>query len=89
MTKRCLWQLRKPQGLRSICTLSLHNPLFFSVEFDYEEQQQYTSLYVTARDDGPGLSLNSAPADVVVNIVNLNDNPPAFGQVIWGKWKAW
>lgn len=56
-----------------------------SVMFDYEEQQQYTSLYVFATDDGPGSPLNSVPSNLVVNIANRNDNPPAFAQRIWGK----
>ena len=62
---------------------------FFSVMFDYEEQQQYTSLYVYATDDGPGSPLNSVPSNLVVNIGNRNDNPPAFAQRIWGKHIVW
>ena len=59
--------------------------IFLSVMFNYEEQQQYTSLYVYATDDGTGSSLNSEPSDIVVRIENLNDNSPVFEQRIWGK----
>ena len=62
---------------------------FLSVVFDYEEEQQYTSLNVFATDDGPGVNLNSVPSDLVVNIGNINDNPPAFAQRVWGKQNTW
>ena len=62
---------------------------FLSVVFDYEEEQQYRSLNVFATDDGPGVNLNSVPSDLVVNIGNLNDNPPAFTQRVWGKRNTW
>ena len=62
-------------------------PVYSSV-FDFESVSVYDSLHLYAVDDGRGegqQGLPSVPSTVIINIVNLNDNPPRFSRDLFSE----
>ena len=59
-----------------------NSTIFFpsSAVFDFEENSVYDSLHVYANDGGSGAALFSEPSTIIIQINNVNDNPPIFNR---------